>query len=115
MSELALMPGWFVFNVIHVPLRVLPEIRSMPVEAKPQPARRAPSPVRQPPPDGRSPPLPCAHAPVMFLNSDPRLTVSPPDSSDSDQLADLRRSGSSERGENHRRSDLTLCYSGELG
>lgn len=100
---MTLMHGCFVSHVIHVPLRVLPEVKSTLVEARPQPARQAPSPVRQPPPDGRSPPLPCSRAPVMFLVSNPSLTVSPPDSSDSDQLAHLRRSGSSEREENHRR------------
>lgn len=111
-SEMTLMLGCFASHVVHVPLRVLHEFKSTPAEAKPQPARRAPSPVRQPPPDGRSPPLPCSRAPVMFVISNPGLTVSPPDSSDSDQLAHLRRSGSSEREENHRRYSLrvTLCY-----
>lgn len=98
-------------RLLHVLLRVLPEVRPTPVEAKPQPARRAPSPVRQPPPDGRSPPLPCFRALGRFRNSNPSLTLSPPDSSDSDQLADLRRSGSSEREENHRRYGLRVGLS----
>lgn len=96
---MTLMLGCVASPVGHVALRVLPEVRSTP--------RRAPSPVRQPPPDGRSPPLPCSRAPVQFVVSNPSLTVSPPDSSDSDQLAHLRRSGSSE-GENQRRSVLLV-------
>ncbi|TNM87427.1 hypothetical protein fugu_005648 [Takifugu bimaculatus] len=67
--------------------RVLPEVKPLPVEAKPQPPRRAPSPMRPPPPD---------------------------DSSDSDQLAPLRRSGSSEREENHRSAPRVAMGAGSL-
>ncbi|XP_034566881.1 tight junction protein ZO-3 isoform X2 [Notolabrus celidotus] len=56
-------------------VRVLPVINPSPVAVKQDPPRRAPSPTR-PPPD---------------------------DSSESDQLSHLRRSGSSERGDTHRR------------
>ncbi|XP_073331812.1 tight junction protein ZO-3 isoform X2 [Pagrus major] len=55
--------------------RVLPEVKSSPVAVRQESSRRAPSPVR-PPPD---------------------------DSSESDELSQLRRSGSSERGESKRR------------
>ncbi|XP_029684465.1 tight junction protein ZO-3 isoform X2 [Takifugu rubripes] len=68
--------------------RVLPEAKPLPVEAKPQPPRRAPSPMRPPPPD---------------------------DSSDSDQLAPLRRSGSSEREENHRSAPRVAMGAGRSG
>nr|XP_046247232.1 tight junction protein ZO-3 isoform X2 [Scatophagus argus] len=54
--------------------RVLPEAKSTSVDMMQEPPRRAPSPTR-PPPD---------------------------DSSDSDELSHLRRSGSSERGQSHR-------------
>ncbi|CAG04855.1 unnamed protein product, partial [Tetraodon nigroviridis] len=53
-SELACLAP----HAVHVPLRVLLDVMTTSVEAKPQPARRAPSPVRQAPPDGGSPPLP---------------------------------------------------------
>ncbi|GLD50469.1 tight junction protein ZO-3-like isoform X1 [Lates japonicus] len=53
--------------------KVLPEMKSAPVSVKQEPPRRVPSPTR-PPPD---------------------------DSSESDQLSHLRRSGSSEREQNH--------------
>ncbi|CAJ1060211.1 tight junction protein ZO-3 isoform X1 [Xyrichtys novacula] len=56
-------------------VKVLPVIRPTPIAVKQDPPRRAPSPTR-PPPD---------------------------DSSESDQLSHLRRSGSSERGDSHRR------------
>ncbi|KAM8745449.1 tight junction protein ZO-3 isoform 3-T4 [Acanthopagrus schlegelii] len=55
--------------------RVLPEMKTTPVAVKRESSRRAPSPAR-PPPD---------------------------ESSDSDELSQLRRSGSSERGESQRR------------
>ncbi|XP_044056690.1 tight junction protein ZO-3 isoform X3 [Siniperca chuatsi] len=61
-------------NTANNPYRVLPEIKSTSVAVKQEPPRRVPSPTR-PPPD---------------------------DSSESDQLSHLRRSGSSERGESHR-------------
>ncbi|XP_074524679.1 tight junction protein ZO-3 isoform X2 [Halichoeres trimaculatus] len=57
-------------------VRVLPVMKPAPVAVKQDPPRRAPSPTR-PPPD---------------------------DSSESDQLSHLRRSGSSERGDSHRRA-----------
>lgn len=88
-------------------LRVLPEIKSTPVDLKQEPPRRAPSPTR-PPPDGQSSLLClllcCCHRrfcirilPLTWL------CLPPSDSSDSDQLSHLRRSGSSERGERHHR------------
>ncbi|XP_026200927.1 tight junction protein ZO-3 isoform X2 [Anabas testudineus] len=61
-------------NTVNSRYRVLPETKSTSVAVKQEPPRRAPSPVR-PPPD---------------------------DSSESDQLSHLRRSGSSEREDNRR-------------
>ncbi|XP_019936734.1 tight junction protein ZO-3 isoform X2 [Paralichthys olivaceus] len=61
-------------NAVNNRYRVLPEIKSTSVAVKQEPPRRAPSPIR-PPPD---------------------------DSSESDQLSHLRRSGSSERDVSHR-------------
>ncbi|AWP11179.1 putative tight junction protein ZO-3-like [Scophthalmus maximus] len=64
-----------LFFISCASLRVLPPIKSTSVAVKQEPPRRAPSPAR-PPPD---------------------------DSSESDQLSHLRRSGSSERDDSHRR------------
>ncbi|XP_018525646.1 tight junction protein ZO-3 isoform X2 [Lates calcarifer] len=61
-------------NTVNNRYRVLPEMKSAPVSVKQEPPRRVQSPTR-PPPD---------------------------DSSESDQLSHLRRSGSSEREQNHR-------------
>ncbi|XP_037626629.1 tight junction protein ZO-3 isoform X2 [Sebastes umbrosus] len=66
--------------------RVLPDIKSTSVALKQEPPRRAPSPTR-PPPD---------------------------DSSESDQLSQLRRSGSSERDETHRRAPRPANGTGTL-
>ncbi|XP_051232428.1 tight junction protein ZO-3 isoform X2 [Dicentrarchus labrax] len=66
--------------------RVLPEVKPTPVAVKQEPPRRVPSPTR-PPPD---------------------------DSSESDQLSHLRRSGSSERGDTHSRVPRAANGTGTL-
>ncbi|XP_029989061.1 tight junction protein ZO-3 [Sphaeramia orbicularis] len=67
-------------------IRVLPELKSTSVAVRQEPPPRAPSPVR-PPPD---------------------------DSSESDQLSHLRRSGSSEREDTHRRAPRAANGTGTL-
>ncbi|XP_038572209.1 tight junction protein ZO-3 isoform X2 [Micropterus salmoides] len=62
------------YNTANSRYRVLPEVRSTSVAVKQEPPRRVPSPIRP----------------------------SPDDSSESDQLSHLRRSGSSERGDSRR-------------
>ncbi|XP_041648232.1 tight junction protein ZO-3 isoform X2 [Cheilinus undulatus] len=74
-------------NPAKTRVRVLPEMKPTPVAMRQEPPRRIPSPAR-PPPD---------------------------DSSDSDQLSHLRRSGSSERGGSGRRAPPAANGTGKSG
>lgn len=91
-------------------LRVLPEVKATPVPVKQAPPpRRVASPVR-PPPDGQSALL-CPTVSSSALSSNAleakwlkwSFCLPLSDSSESDNLSHLRRSGSSERGETRHR------------